>query len=126
MVVSVREMAEAAVGAIEWNYQRMVGKAVDKEWECAEVEKELESERKENSRLRAIIAMYEQAFCQLHQQKIEDGYFSEELSMEVSPFVMLICFPGFVFNYIANSQLRIMTRAQCYRLCINLLQMRRN
>ncbi|CAK9226415.1 unnamed protein product [Sphagnum jensenii] len=82
MVVSVREMAEAAVGAIEWNYQRMVGKAVDKEWECAEVEKELQSERKENSRLRAIIAMYEQAFCQLHQQKIEDGYFSEELSME--------------------------------------------
>ncbi|KAH8961051.1 hypothetical protein BDL97_05G030700 [Sphagnum fallax] len=83
MVVSVREMAEAAVGAIEWNYRRMVGKAVDKEWECAEVEKELQSERKENSRLRAIIAMYEQAFCQLHQQKIEDGYFSEELSAEV-------------------------------------------
>jgi hypothetical protein len=93
MVVSVREMAEAAVGAIEWNYRRMVGKAVDKEWECAEVEKELQSERKENSWLRAIIAMYEQAFCQLHQQKIEDGYFSEELSAEVSPFVMLICFP---------------------------------
>ncbi|KAH9575830.1 hypothetical protein CY35_01G131500 [Sphagnum magellanicum] len=83
MVVAVGEMAEAAVGALEWNHQRKVAKSVAKEWEWAEVEGELDLEKKENARLRATIAMYEQAFCQLHQQKLEDGNLSVERSMEV-------------------------------------------
>jgi hypothetical protein len=98
MVVAVGEMAEAAVGALEWNHQRKVAKSVAKEWEWAEVEGELDLEKKENARLRATIAMYEQAFCQLHQQKLEDGNLSVERSMEVSQsfgYVHLVCLLGF-------------------------------
>jgi hypothetical protein len=40
-------------------------------------------ERKENMRLRATIAMYQQAFGQIHQQKMENGTLSVERSMEV-------------------------------------------
>jgi len=83
MVVAVGEMAEAAVGALEWNHQRMVAKTVAKEWEWAEVEGELDSERKENARLRATIAMYEQAFSHLHEQKMENGGVSVERSVEL-------------------------------------------
>jgi hypothetical protein len=98
MVVAVGEMAEAAVGALEWNHQRKVAKSVAKEWEWAEVEGELDLEKKENARLRATIAMYEQAFCQFHQQKLEDGNLSVERSMEVSQsfgYVHLVCLLGF-------------------------------
>jgi hypothetical protein len=83
MVAAVGEMAEAAVGVLDWSHQRRVAKAVAKEWEFAEVEGELELERKENMRLRATIAMYQQAFGQIHQQKMENGTLSVERSMEV-------------------------------------------
>ncbi len=73
MVAAVGGMAEAAVGVLDWSHQRRVAKAVAKEWEFAEVEGELDLERKENMRLRATIAMYQQAFGQLHQQKMENG-----------------------------------------------------
>ncbi|CAK9189782.1 unnamed protein product [Sphagnum troendelagicum] len=82
MVAAVGEMAEAAVGVLDWSHQRRVAKAVAKEWEFAEAEGELELERKENMRLRATIAMYQQAFGQLHQQKIENGTLSVDRSME--------------------------------------------
>jgi hypothetical protein len=105
MVVAVGEMAEAAVGALEWNHQRMVAKTVAKEWEWAEVEGELDSERKENARLRATIAMYEQAFSHLHEQKMENGGVSVERSIEVRllpvlslhPFFHRVSFLGYLF-----------------------------
>lgn len=83
MVVAVGEMAEAVGGALERRHERQHAKVVATEWDWAEVEGDLDVERKENARLRTTIAMYEQAFQQLHKQKSEDGKLSVERSMEV-------------------------------------------
>jgi hypothetical protein len=87
-VVAVGEMAEAVVGALEWRHERKVAKDVSREWDWAEVESDLDIQRRENERLRATIHMYEQAFQELHKQKLESGKVSVDRSMAViSPIV---------------------------------------
>jgi hypothetical protein len=76
-------MAEAMVGALEWRHERKVAKEVSREWDWAEVESDLDMQRRENQRLRATIHMYEQAFEQLHKQKVESGIVSVDRSMAV-------------------------------------------
>lgn len=82
-VVAVGEMAEAVVGALEWRHERKVAKDVSREWDWAEVESDLDIQRRENERLRATIHMYEQAFQELHKQKLESGKVSVDRSMAV-------------------------------------------
>lgn len=102
-VVAVGEMAEMALGAMEWRHERKLAKDVTREWDWAEVESDLDIQRRENARLKATIQMYEQAFQQLHKQKMETGTISVDRSMAVR-FVLLavICrgFVGFLFIYI--------------------------
>lgn len=83
-VVAVGEMAEAVVGALEWRHERSAAKKVSREWDWAEVESDLDIQRRENERLRATIHMYEQAFQQLRKQKVETGQVSVDASIAVS------------------------------------------
>lgn len=103
-VVAVGEMAEAVVGALEWRHDRQKAKDVAMEWDWAEVESDLDLQRRENARLRATIHMYEQAFLQLHQQKLASGELSVDRSMGVSvhpkfnqnfPLLLSMCISGF-------------------------------
>lgn len=80
----VGEMAEVAVEALEWRHERKVEKDIAKEWDWAEVESDLDCQRRDNQRLRATIAMYEQAFQQLHKEKADNGNLSVERSLAVS------------------------------------------
>jgi hypothetical protein len=82
-VVAVGEMAEAVVGALEWRHERNAAKKVSREWDWAEVESDLDIQRRENERLRATIHMYEQAFQQLRKQKVETGQVSVDASIAV-------------------------------------------
>lgn len=83
-VVAVGEMAEAVAGALEWRHERKVAKNVSREWDWAEVESDLDIQRRENERLRTTIHMYEQAFQELHKQKLESGKVSVDRSIAVS------------------------------------------
>lgn len=84
VVKVVGEMAEVAVEALEWRHERKVEKDIAKEWDWAEVESDLDCQRRDNQRLRATIAMYEQAFQQLHNEKADSGNLSVERSLAVS------------------------------------------
>jgi hypothetical protein len=84
VVKVVGEMAEVAVEALEWRHERKVEKDIAKEWDWAEVESDLDCQRRDNQRLRATIAMYEQAFQQLHKEKADSGNLSVERSLAVS------------------------------------------
>lgn len=94
-VVAVGEMAEAMVGALEWRHERKAAKDVSREWDWAEVESDLDMQRRENQRLRETIRMYEQAFEQLHKQKVESGKVSVDRSMAVSETLQILNFPRF-------------------------------
>jgi len=88
-VVAVGEMAEAVVGAWEWRQEKRQKKAKEDKatTECwddwAEVESDLELQRRENARLRATIHVYEQAFLELHQQKLATGEVSVDRSLGI-------------------------------------------
>ncbi|XP_024363163.1 uncharacterized protein [Physcomitrium patens] len=96
-VVAVGEMAEMALGAMEWRHERKLAKDVTREWDWAEVESDLDIQRRENARLKATIQMYEQAFQQLHKQKMETGTISVDRSMAVyDQLKMRVASPSFL------------------------------
>lgn len=82
-VVAVGEIAEALAETWECRHERQLKKEVDMEWDWAEVESDLDIQRRESMRLRAIIHMYEQTFQQLHKQKMEAGGVSVDCSVAV-------------------------------------------
>lgn len=58
---------------MEWRKERRKAKEEALEWDWAEVESDLDLQRKENARLRATIHSYEQAFLQLHPKSVPAG-----------------------------------------------------